>query len=159
MAILNEEGLAAHCSGEFMTMKARVVDHIPEECVVDDAYISVVARRKGHVKFAPKAIAYNLMPSNLVDYINQRRRWLAGHFQTKKLTGEYPTVMDTLAFSKPSKVLKVLCQEVRERLKEIPFLTAAVAVEAIIFFLSFLDTVFCRQRAVWPVIKSTKVID
>ena len=159
MAVLNEEGTAAHCSGEFMAMRADVVTSIPEECVVDDAYISVMARRKGYVKFAPKAVAYNMMPSNLVDYMNQRRRWLAGHFQTKRLTGEYPSVMDTLVFSKPRKVLRVLSQEIRERPMEFPFLIVAVMVEAVIYVLSVLDTLFRRQYAVWPIIKSTKVID
>lgn len=159
MVVLNDEGTAAHCSGEFMAMRANVVTCIPEECAADDAYISVVARNKGSVKFAPKAVAYNIMPSNLRDYINQRRRWLFGHFQTKRLTGKYPTVMDTLVLSKPGKVLRVLLQEIQESPMEVPFLTAAVMVEAVIYVLTVLDILFHRQYAVWPVIKSTKVID
>jgi len=76
---LNDKGLAGHCSGEFMAVRSNVVRKIPEECVADDSYISIVAKRKGLIKFEPKAICYNNMPSNIVDYINQRRRWLYGH--------------------------------------------------------------------------------
>jgi cellulose synthase/poly-beta-1,6-N-acetylglucosamine synthase-like glycosyltransferase len=159
MVILNDEGTAAHCSGEFMAMRANVVTWIPKECAVDDAYISVVARKKGFVKFAPKAVAYNIMPSNLRDYINQRRRWLFGHFQTKRITGEYPSVMDTLVLSKPKKVLQVLSQEIQESPMEVPFMVAAVTVEAVIYVLTVLDILFRRQYAVWPIIKSTKVIE
>jgi len=159
MKILNDAGLAAHCSGEFMAMRANVVTCIPEECAADDSFISVVAKRKGFIKFVPEAIGYNLMPSNFQDYINQRRRWLYGHFQTHKLTGEYPTVIDTLVFTKPQLVLKVLSEEIRQHPKEIPFLVSTFLIEVIIYTLTILDSLLRRQYAVWPIIKSTKLID
>ena len=157
MKTLNDAGLAAHSSGEFMAMRANIIARIPEECAADDSYISVVAKRKGFIKFVPEAICYNLMPSNLQDYINQRRRWLYGHFQTHKLTGEYPTVIDTLIFSKPKLVLKVLLDEIRDRPSETPFLVGAALIEIIIYILTILDTLLNRQYAVWPIIKSTKL--
>lgn len=157
MKTLNDAGLAAHSSGEFMAMRANIIARIPEECAADDSYISVVAKRKGFIKFVPEAICYNLMPSNLQDYINQRRRWLYGHFQTHKLTGEYPTVIDTLIFSKPKLVLKVLLDEIRDRPSETQFLVGAALIEIIIYILTILDTLLNRQYAVWPIIKSTKL--
>ena len=157
MKTLNDAGLAAHCSGEFMAVRAGIVKHIPEECVAEDSYISVVARKKGFIKFAPKAIAYNVMPSNIRDYVNQRRRWLYGHFQTHKLTGEYPTVMDTLIFSKTKIALKILVEEIVEDLRKVPFLLAAALIEFVIYILAAFDLLRKRQYAVWPIIKSTKV--
>jgi len=156
MDTLNDAGLATHCSGEFMAMRADTVIRIPEECVADDAYISVVAKKKGFIKFAPKAIGYNLMPSNIRDYVNQRRRWLYGHFQTYRLTGRYPTVMDTLIFSKPHLTLKVLIGEIRESLKRIPFLFGAIVMETVIYVLAIFDDLTNRQYTIWPVIESTK---
>ena len=138
-------------------MRAGVVDKIPEECAAEDSYISVIARRKGFIKFSPKAIAYNVMPSNIRDYINQRRRWLYGHFQTRKLTGEYPTVMDTLIFSKTITALKILKDEIAGNLGKIHFFFAAVLIEAVIYCLAVIDFLLKRQYAIWPVIKSTKV--
>jgi len=156
MKKLNDSGQAAHCSGEFMAIRSDVRTVIPDECAVDDAYIAILAKKKGLIKFAPNAICYNLLPSNLVDYVNQRRRWLYGHFQTKRLTGEYPTVLDTMVFSRPSVVAQVLAEEIVECPREIGYLISAIAVEAVIYMLSILDRVFRRQYGVWPVIRSTK---
>jgi len=157
MKILNDKGLAGHCSGEFMAVRSNVVERIPEECVADDSYISIMAKRRGLIKFEPKAVCYNNMPSNIVDYINQRRRWLYGHFQTQKLTGECPTVMNTMVFHKPRLVLKVLSDEVRSCPRDTPFLICAILVEAIIYVLTMIDKLTRRKYFAWPIIRSTKV--
>ncbi len=157
MKTLNDAGLAAHSSGEFMAMRADVVEHIPEECAAEDSYISIMARRKGFIKFASKAVAYNIMPSNILDYINQRRRWLYGHFQTHRLTGEYPTVMDTLIFSRTGLALRIIKEVILEDPKRIPFFFVAALIEAGIYALVVLDAIMRRQYAIWPIIKSTKV--
>ncbi len=159
MEKLNDSGQAAHCSGEFMAIRSDVRTIIPDGCAADDSYIAIVAKRKGLIEFAPKAVGYNLLPSNLRDYVNQRRRWLYGHFQTKKFTGEYPTVLDTMVLSRPSVVVQVLAEEIIERPREIAYLMSAVVVEAVIYMLSMLDRVFCRQYGVWPVIRSTKYVE
>jgi hypothetical protein len=157
MKTLNDMGIAAHCSGEFMAMRAGVVENIPEESAADDAYISIFARRKGYIKYAGDARAYNVMPSNLREYVNQRRRWLFGHFQTRKMTGEDPTVMDTIIFSKTKTALKILVEELAEDLRRIPFLLAAIAIEVLIYGLAAFDTLMKRDYGIWPVIKSTKI--
>jgi len=156
MAKLNDRGEMAHCSGEFMAIRSDVKTAIPHECAADDSYIAIAAKRKGHIKFASKAVCYNLMPSNVADYINQRRRWLYGHFQTKQMTGEYPTVLDTVVLSRPGVALQVLMEEVREQPKAVGYLTCAIVVEAIIYSLSMFDRLVNRRYGVWPVIKSTK---
>jgi cellulose synthase/poly-beta-1,6-N-acetylglucosamine synthase-like glycosyltransferase len=156
MRTLNDAGLAAHSSGEFMAMRAGVVAHIPEVCAAEDSYISILARRRGFIKFASRAVAYNIMPANLVDYVNQRRRWLFGHLQTYQLTGEYPTVMDTLIFHKPRIALRILRAVLLEDPARIPLLVAAVCLEAGIYACTVLDMIAQRQYAVWPIIQSTK---
>jgi len=156
MGVLNEMGAVAHCSGEFMAIRAGVVARIPEDCVADDAYISIMARRRGVVKFAPEAVCYNLAPSNLKDYVSQRRRWLFGHLQVRRLTGEYPTVMDTLILTRPWLALRVVAEEVRSHLRGLPFLLCAGLLEILILLLVVLDVLRGRQYAVWPMIKSTK---
>ena len=156
MSKLNDRGEMAHCSGEFMAIRSDVKTALPCECAADDSYIAIAAKRKGHIKFAPKAVCYNLMPSNVADYINQRRRWLYGHFQTKKMTGEYPTVLDTVVLSKPSVAFRVLVEEITEQPKTAGYLATAILVEVIIYALSMFDRLVSRRYGVWPVIKSTK---
>ena len=157
MKNLNDMRVAAHCSGEFMAMRAGVVKRIPEESAADDSYIAIIAKRKGHIIYAEKAQAYNVMPSRLREYINQRRRWLFGHLQTRKMTGEYPTVMDTIIFSKPKLALKILVEELAENLKRIPFLFAAVLIEGIVYLSAGVDLMMRRKYGIWPVIRSTKI--
>lgn len=157
MKNLNDKGIAAHCSGEFMAIRKGVVLKIPEKCAADDSYMAIIAKRKGLVKFEPKALCYNNMPSNIIDYIKQRRRWLFGHLQTQRLTGEYPTVMDTLVFLKPSIVLKILGEEIAENPKSSPFLFLSSVIEVIVYALAVLDRILDRNYSIWPVIKSTKV--
>jgi cellulose synthase/poly-beta-1,6-N-acetylglucosamine synthase-like glycosyltransferase len=156
MAKLNDQGMMAHCSGEFMAIRSDVKTEIPRDCAADDSYIAIAAKRKGLIKFSSKAVCYNLRPSNLTDYVNQRRRWLFGHLQTKDMTGEYPTVLDTIVFSKPGVALQVLAEEVAEKPKDTGYLAGAVMVEAVIYLLSLFDRLFSRRYGVWPVIKSTK---
>jgi cellulose synthase/poly-beta-1,6-N-acetylglucosamine synthase-like glycosyltransferase len=156
MAKLNDQGKMAHCSGEFMAIRRDVKTEIPSDCAADDSYIAIAAKRKGLIKFASKAICYNLMPSNVADYVNQRRRWLFGHFQTKKMTGEYPTVLDTIVLSKPSVALQVLAEEMTEKPKDTGYLISAIIVEAVIYTLSLCDRFLSRKYGVWPVIESTK---
>ena len=156
MTKLNDQGKMAHCSGEFMAIRSDIKTEIPRDCAADDSYIAIAAKRKGLIKFASKAICYNLMPSNVADYVNQRRRWLFGHFQTKKMTGEYPTVLDTIVLSKPGVALQVLAEEVTEKPKDTGYLMSAIIVEALIYMLSLCDRALSRQYGVWPVIKSTK---
>jgi cellulose synthase/poly-beta-1,6-N-acetylglucosamine synthase-like glycosyltransferase len=156
MAKLNDSGRIAHCSGEFMAIRKDVKTTIPPECAADDSYIAIMARKKGVVKFASNAVCFNLVPSNIVDYVNQRRRWLFGHFQTKKMSGEYPSVMDTIVWSKPTVALQVVAEEISESPKEIGYALIAVIVEAAIYLLSVVDHIFHRQYGSWAVIRSTK---
>jgi len=156
MKKLDGNGQMAHCSGEFMAIRSSAKTTIPDGCAADDSYIAIIAKKKGTIRFAADAVCYNLLPSNIVDYINQRRRWLYGHLQTKEATGEYPTVMDTIVLSKPNIALQVLTEEIREQPKRLHYLISATAVEAAIYLLSITDHVFRRQHGVWPIIRSTK---
>jgi hypothetical protein len=156
MKRLNDQGQAAHCSGEFMAIRSDVKTIIPDGCAADDSYIAIVAKKKGLIKFASKAVGYNLLPFTISDYVNQRRRWLFGHFQTKRITGEYPTVMDTMILFKPKTVLQVLTEEIAERPRELGYLLSAILVEAVIYMSCMLDHVLRRRYGIWPVIKSTK---
>jgi len=156
MKTLNDAGVAAHSSGEFMAMRAGVVTWIPEECAAEDSYISIMARRKGFIKFVSQAVAYNRMPTNILDYVNQRRRWLFGHFQTHRLTGEYPTVMDTLIFHRPHLALRIIRDVIQEAPQRLLGFFATAVIEAGIYALAVIDRVTRRQYAIWPIIQSTK---
>jgi hypothetical protein len=73
------------------------------------------------------------------------------------MTGEYPTVLDTVVLSRPGVALRVLAEEISEKPKAAGYLAAAMLVEGIIYSLSMLDRLLNRSYGVWPVIRSTKV--
>ena len=79
------------------------------------------------------------------------------HFQTHRLTGEYPTVMDTLIFHRTELAMRIFKEVILEDPKRLPFFFAAAFVEAGIYALAVIDTITKRQYGVWPIIKSTKV--
>lgn len=54
----------------------------PEDCLVDDAYISYVAHNNGwQIEYEPEAIAYVKYPTNLSDYFKQKKRSTGGYMQ------------------------------------------------------------------------------
>lgn len=57
-------------------------DRFPEDCLVDDAYISYIVHNKGQkIDYAPNAIAYVKYPTNLSDYFKQKARSTGGYIQ------------------------------------------------------------------------------
>jgi hypothetical protein len=72
------------------------------------------------------------------------------------MTGEYPTVLDTVVLSKPVTAVQVLVEEIADHPRDVGYLAGAIVVEALIYLLSVCDHVLCRRYGVWPVIKSTK---
>lgn len=54
----------------------------PNDCLVDDAYISYVMFNKGlKIGYAAKAVAYVKYPTNLKDYFKQKKRSTGGYVQ------------------------------------------------------------------------------
>jgi cellulose synthase/poly-beta-1,6-N-acetylglucosamine synthase-like glycosyltransferase len=62
--------------------------HIPENIIVDEAYLEYEIRRRGfHLKYAPSSVVINRGPENLTDFICQRKRIFVGHQRLKKEYG------------------------------------------------------------------------
>lgn len=58
---------------------------LPQDLILDDLYISYkIFNENFKLAYAPKAHAYVRFPTNLRDYLKQRRRNLAGHIDLKK---------------------------------------------------------------------------
>jgi len=54
----------------------------PEDCLVDDAYISYVAYNNGwHIQYEPEATVFVKYPTNLSDYFKQKKRSTGGYMQ------------------------------------------------------------------------------
>ncbi len=54
----------------------------PEDCLVDDAYISyMIFNMGGRIEYEPRALAYVKYPTNLSDYFKQKKRSTGGYMQ------------------------------------------------------------------------------
>lgn len=104
---LNDAGLARHATEVFCIRKG-IVNKIPPETVNDDAYIALIARKKGWlIKYEPGAIVSINGPETFADYFRQRRRIIFGHYQVRKLTGVTPQYLVHLAPRYPKRVLQL----------------------------------------------------
>jgi cellulose synthase/poly-beta-1,6-N-acetylglucosamine synthase-like glycosyltransferase len=75
-------------NGTFFAVRRKVIDHLPQQTVSDDEYISWWAQKKGYrVVYAPNAVVYTKDPENCKDYIAKRRRIFTGHLLIKKTMG------------------------------------------------------------------------
>jgi biofilm PGA synthesis N-glycosyltransferase PgaC len=153
---LNDAGLARHAT-EIFCIRKGIVDNIPVETVNDDAYLALIAKKKGWlIKYDTEARVSICGPQTLTEYIKQRRRVLFGHYQVRRITGESPQHLIFLFPLHPVRVMKLILWF----LKEYGFLGffTFVVVELGINVAAMLDYVTGKDHTKWSVSSSTKRI-
>lgn len=79
------KGSYMDCSGYLYAIR-NIIDNIPEEALADDALISQIIWKKGHIiVYEPKAFVNVKYPNNFKDWILQKKRSAGGHNQLKFL--------------------------------------------------------------------------
>jgi len=153
----SEKSILTQVSGEMFAVRRQGVCLIPEDIVNDDAYIGVYLKKKGHeIMYDPKALVYIRAPTALNDYIQQRRRIIAGHQKIKKRLGMPPSTIEFMLTTRPLDVLRIIMSEIRDsRLGIFRFLILAV-IEAIAYTLASLDRLTGRDHTIWDVAYSAK---
>lgn len=156
---LDDLGLGNHASGEFMVLRHGVVEKIPIDVVNDDAYIAVEASRNGcKVKYCDEAKVYIKAPTNVPDYIRQRRRVVYGHLRVKQCTSDYPKTVENMLLKDPTKSLNVLKEEIKENPRDTIKLSVVIFIEALVNALAITDLALKKNHTVWSVSESTKKI-
>ena len=157
---LDDLNLGNHASGEFMVLRHGVVEKIPIDVVNDDAYIAVEASINGNkVKYCDEAKVYIKAPTNILDYIRQRRRVVYGHFRVKQCTNDYPKTIENLMFKDPAKSFNVLKEEIKEHPRDTIKLSVVIFIEALVNTLAIIDLATKKNHTIWTVSKSTKKIE
>jgi biofilm PGA synthesis N-glycosyltransferase PgaC len=156
---LDNLNLGNHASGEFMVLRSGIVEKIPVDVVNDDAYIAVEASMNGcKVKYCDEAKVYIKAPSNIPDYIRQRRRVVYGHHCVKKSTSDYPKTVENMMLKDPTKSINVLKEEVKQHPRDTIKLSVVILIEALVNALAITDLAFKKNHTVWKVSTSTKKI-
>jgi hypothetical protein len=157
LRFLNSLQLSSHASGELMVMRKGVVEQIPDAIVNDDAYIAIQAIKKNlEVRYCQDAIVNIRAPTNILDFIRQRRRIVYGHHRVKKTTKQSPRTLENMISYDPGKTIHVLKEELREHPKDSLKLTITIFIEAIANLLAIFDIITNRKHTVWTVAESTK---
>jgi len=154
---LNSTGEVKHSTGEFVAYKREAFTRIPVECVNDDAYLAIQAARKGFkIQYLTETTTGTSLPRTLLNYIQQRRRWVYGHFQVGSLLGEYSSVIEFSLSKRPMLVASVVLEEIRDRPVELPVLLASLLVEFAVVVLALRDVVLHVKHAPWKVVRYQK---
>lgn len=118
--------------GEMIAFR-KLMDSIPADSAVDEASIEAIVRSRGlKLRYIPDAIISNKGPTNIGDFIKQRRRIQNGHLWLKKKQGYKVVSQDggTLGC--------ILFDELRENPASAPKVFAVMALE-----------IFCRVLGAW----------
>ena len=149
--------LSSHASGELMVIRRNIVEKIPVAVVNDDAYIAIQAvKRNFEVRYCQEAIVRIRAPTNIIDFIKQRRRVVYGHHRVKRITEHHPRTLENMIFYDPRKTLHVLKEEIKERPKDSLKLFTAIFIEAIVNLLAIIDVLAKKEHTVWTIAESTK---
>jgi cellulose synthase/poly-beta-1,6-N-acetylglucosamine synthase-like glycosyltransferase len=125
--------------------------------VNDDSYLAWAAARKGLIVRLATSIETDFVyPKNILDYLEQRKRWLFGHMQMKKITGEFPRVLEFSLTSQPKVVLEALNEQLRQDPRNILYLFAGLLLEVVAFGAILVGSLSSKRYAKWNVIASTK---
>jgi cellulose synthase/poly-beta-1,6-N-acetylglucosamine synthase-like glycosyltransferase len=148
--------LARHAT-EIFCIRKGIVDKIPTETVNDDAYVALIAKKKGWtIKYESKSSVSICGPKTFIDYFRQRRRVLFGHHQVKKLTGEAPQHLLSLLTLHPIRVVKLLLWFFA--MLSLPTILAFVLTELAINATATVDSILGKTHFKWRVSSSTKMV-
>ncbi len=151
--LAHEVSLSEPKFGEFVAFR-KVLEAIPEDTAVDEASIEAEVKRKGYaLKYVPDALVYNRGPSNVGEYVRQRRRIHGGHLQLRRTTGHQVASMSTI------RLLRLVVRSLRPRWKPLAWTFSAMALEVYSRLLASYDFyIKKRNHHIWDVSPSTKTL-
>jgi len=157
LKFLNEEGCLTHVSGELFCIRRGVVKAIPPSIVNDDAYIALRASQQGYlVKYEPESRVYINGPTNIVDYITQRKRILYGHLQLKHIVGSFPRNIETMSLYDQRRVIRLLASFSIKNPKLLFGFLLLVFIEVLLNLYSLLDIIRGKSHTTWKIAGTTK---
>jgi len=152
---LNHAGVLMHAS-EVFCIRNGVVKQIPKEMVNDDAFLAVAAKKAGYlIKYIGDSQVKVFGPQTVPDYIRQRRRIIAGHYQLRAVTGHFSQYVFYSLLVRPALTLKTLVEYIASR-RQIAGLFVAPVVEVAANLLAMSDSVRGKSHRIWSISTTTK---
>ncbi len=143
--------LRAPKMGELIAFR-RDIPRLDPETAVDEAYIEALVRSRGQkVVYVPSAQVFNHGPTNLREFVGQRRRIWAGHCFLRRDTGYVVSTM------RVTNLVRSTIDYVRSSPSEFPLVASAAAVEICARALGSIDAyVLGRNPFLWDRLPTTK---
>lgn len=152
---LNHEGLLMHAS-EIFCIRNGVADKVPRDIVNEDAYLAVAVKNAGYkIRYVRASQVLVSGPQTISDYIKQRRRIIAGHYQVRKVTGKFSQYLFYSMLARPKITIRLLSSYFAST-HRIMSGVAVCLVEVVSNLLAFMDIVRGRSHAVWDISTTTK---
>jgi len=152
---LNDAGLLMHAS-EVFCLRNGIVTNIPPDLVNDDAYIAVRTKNLGYsIKYAPRSQVGVSGPQTVGDYIRQRRRIIAGHYQVHDQTGHFSQFLFYSVVVRPVVTFRILVEYFALH-GSIQSGIATALLELAANLLAGIDRVRGKSHAIWDISTSTK---
>ncbi len=157
MTRLEQLGELKHSTGELLVFRRGIVDRLPPDCVNDDEYLALATvRRKFKVRLASDTEVRFVLPSNIREYLRQRRKWVYGHMQMKRIAGEFPSVMEFSFGRNPRLVVKAIADQLIENPRDFFFLLTAMILEVVVLGWLLPQVMAPRSHLDWKIVESTK---
>ena len=152
---LNHRGILMHAS-EVFCIRTGLVHGIPENMVNDDAYLAVATKNRGYkIKFVSDSQVDVYGPQTFSDYLKQRRRIIAGHYQIHQTTGSFSSYILYTIFVRP-RLTATLLVEYLATTHQIKNVLVLASVEVIANCVAALDVVRRKSYSVWSICHTTK---
>jgi cellulose synthase/poly-beta-1,6-N-acetylglucosamine synthase-like glycosyltransferase len=138
--------------GEFVAFR-NIVGEISPKTAVDEAWIESEVSEAGYrIAYAPDAMAHNMGPKNLREYMNQRRRIHIGHVNLKR---ERHYAVSSIMYTN---VFRALLKSLTFKPKELLWTLLAILLEVYIRVSADMDVIlFKRNPYCWDILDSAKI--
>ena len=152
---LNHAGLLMHAS-EVFCIRNGIVRQIPRGLVNDDAFLAVATKDVGYrIKYVPQSEVKVFGPQTISDYVKQRRRIIAGHYQVRLATGHFSQYLFYSLLARPKLTLETLTGYFASTRRVAAGLAAGL-IEVTANLLALSDVVRGRSHSIWSVSPTTK---
>jgi biofilm PGA synthesis N-glycosyltransferase PgaC len=139
--------------GEIVAFR-NIIRRIPVDTAVDEAAIEAIIRKKElKLHYVADALIYNKGPSNVDDFLRQRRRIYAGHLHLKKNSGYAASSMSI------TNLLAIILETMSLNPKVIFWTGGAISLEFYGRLLGMYDFHIAKKNPyVWEIARTTKEV-
>jgi cellulose synthase/poly-beta-1,6-N-acetylglucosamine synthase-like glycosyltransferase len=139
--------------GETIAFRKSLVKELPYDTSVDEAWIeSLVAERGYKIIHVDNAIVYNKGPGTVSDFLKQRRRHCAGHYDLMKRRN-YKVSSWTL-----TQTLRIILKEGLANLARLHLFLGYLILELLARLLGLWDYYLKRNSYIWEIAQTTKEV-